>query len=107
MTSSTRPSGIAARRSLSSHTTATSAREVAEWKRYESALNVAWASTPASVVCPYDANELPEDIVSDATRTHPVLRRGRGSRPSPSYTDPEVFVRDLGLELSDILAGAP
>jgi len=85
----------------------TSAREVAEWKRYESALNVAWASTPASVVCPYDANELPEDIVSDATRTHPVLRTGRGSRPSPSYTDPEVFVRDLGLELSDILAGAP
>jgi CheY-like chemotaxis protein len=85
----------------------TSERAVAEWKRYESALNVAWASTPAWVVCPYDANELPEDIVSDATRTHPVLRTGRGTRPSPSYTDPEVFVRDLGLELSDILAGAP
>jgi len=85
----------------------TSAREVAEWKRYESALNVAWASTPAWVICPYDANELPEEIVTDAERTHPVLRTGRGSRPSPGYTDPEVFVRELGLELSDIVAGAP
>jgi DNA-binding NarL/FixJ family response regulator len=85
----------------------TSARAVAEWKRYESALNVAWASTPSWVVCPYDANELPDDIVSDAKRTHPVLRTGRGTRPSPHYTDPEVFVRDLGLDLSKILAAGP
>jgi CheY-like chemotaxis protein len=81
----------------------TSARAVAEWKRYESAINVAWASTPVTVVCPYDASELPEDVVADATRTHPVLRTGRGTRPSPRYADPEVFVRDLGLELSEIL----
>jgi CheY-like chemotaxis protein len=85
----------------------TPARAVAEWKRYESALNVAWASTPAWVVCPYDANQLPEDIVSDATRTHPILRTGRGTRPSPRYTDPEVFVQNLGLELSEILAAGP
>jgi len=85
----------------------TSARAVAEWKRYESALNVAWASTPSWVVCPYDANELPDDIVSDAKRTHPVLRTGHGTRPSPHYTDPEVFVRDLGLDLSEILAAGP
>jgi DNA-binding NarL/FixJ family response regulator len=82
----------------------TSARAVAEWKRYESALNVAWASMPTWVVCPYDANALPEEVVSDAKRTHPVLRTGRGTRPSPRYTDPEAFVRDLGLELSEILA---
>jgi len=85
----------------------TSPRAVAEWKRYESALNVAWASTPSWVMCPYDANELPEEIVADAKRTHPVLRTGQGSRPNPGYTDPEVFVRELGLELSDILTGAP
>jgi len=85
----------------------TSARAVAEWKRYESAINVAWRSAPVSVVCPYDANELPEDVVTDAKRTHPVLRTGRRTRPSPHYTDPEVFVRELGLELSEILAGGP
>jgi DNA-binding NarL/FixJ family response regulator len=82
----------------------TSVRAVAEWKRYESAINVAWASTPVTVVCPYDASELPEDVVADARRTHPVLRTGRGTQPSPRYTDPEVFVRDLGLELSEVLA---
>jgi CheY-like chemotaxis protein len=85
----------------------TSARAVAEWKRYESAINAAWRSTPVSVVCPYDASELPENVVSDAKRTHPVLRTGRRTRPSPHYTDPEVFVRELGLELSEILAGGP
>jgi DNA-binding NarL/FixJ family response regulator len=84
----------------------TSARAIAEWKRYESALNVAWASTATWVVCPYDANALPGEVVMDATRTHPVLRTGRGTRPSPRYTDPEVFVRDLGLELSEILPAA-
>lgn len=85
----------------------TSGRAVAEWKRYESALNVAWASTPSWVICPYDADELPDDILSDAKRTHPVLRTGRGAQPSPHYTDPEVFVRNLGLELSEVLAAAP
>jgi DNA-binding NarL/FixJ family response regulator len=85
----------------------TSARAVAEWKRYESALNIAWALTPAWVVCPYDSSDLPDEIVSDARRTHPVLRTGRGTRPSPGYTDPELFVRELGLELSEILAGGP
>ncbi|TMK55605.1 MAG: response regulator [Actinobacteria bacterium] len=85
----------------------TPARAVAEWKRYESAINVAWASTPVWVVCPYDAGGLPEEIVTDAKRTHPVIRTGRGTRPSPRYTDPEVFVRDLGLELSEVLAAGP
>jgi len=85
----------------------TSARAVAEWKRYESAINAAWASTPVSVVCPYDASELPENVVTDARRTHPVLRTGRATQPSPHYTDPEVFVRGLGLELSEILAAGP
>jgi CheY-like chemotaxis protein len=84
-----------------------SARAIAEWKRYESALNIAWASTPTWVVCPYDATALPEEIVTDATRTHPVLRTSRGTRPSPRYTDPDGFVRDLGLELSEILPGGP
>ena len=85
----------------------TSARAVAEWKRYESALNVAWESTPSWVVCLYDANELPDDIVSDAKRHSSGPPDRARTRPSPHYTDPEVFVRNLGLELSEILAGGP
>lgn len=76
----------------------TSARAVAEWKRYESGINVALASLPAWVVCPYDAGELPDGILADAERTHPALRSGQATRPSPGYMDPEVFVRELGLE---------
>jgi CheY-like chemotaxis protein len=78
-----------------------SAPEVAAWKRYESCLNVAFASFPAWVVCPYDAGELPHGIVADAERTHPALRCGHVTQPSARYTDPEVFVRELGLELPE------
>jgi DNA-binding NarL/FixJ family response regulator len=85
----------------------TPARAVAEWKRYESAINVAWASTPVWVVCPYDAGGLPEEIVTAAKRTHPIIRTDRGTRTSAHYTDPDVFVRDLGLELSELLADTP
>ena len=39
---------------------------VAEWKRYESFLNVALADYPVWMVCPYDASRLSQDIVEDA-----------------------------------------
>ncbi len=76
----------------------TSARGIAEWKRYESVINVAFATTHVSFVCPYDAGALPSRIVADASRTHPLLRDGKNVRPSPGYLDPELFVRDLGLD---------
>jgi CheY-like chemotaxis protein len=73
-------------------------RAIAEWKRYESAINVAFATTHVSFVCPYDAGALPGEIVADARRTHPLLRDGPNVRPSPGYLDPELFVRGLGLD---------
>jgi CheY-like chemotaxis protein len=76
----------------------TSARAIAEWTRYESVINVAFATTHVSFICPYDAGALPSRIVADARRTHPLLRDGPNTRPSPDYLDPELFVRDLGLE---------
>jgi len=85
----------------------TSPRMVAAWKGYESGINIAFASVPASVVCLYDASELPDGILADAERTHPALRSGQVTRPSPRYTDPEVFVRELGLELSKIQSDWP
>jgi CheY-like chemotaxis protein len=68
---------------------------VAEWKRYEARLSVELASVPVSFVCAYDAHELPEHIVTDALRTHPLLRSGEGTRPSADFTEPGAFVRDL------------
>jgi CheY-like chemotaxis protein len=76
----------------------TSGRAIAEWKRYEAVMNVAFATTHVSFVCPYDAGALPSQIVADARRTHPLLRDGPNVLPSPAYLDPELFVRGLGLE---------
>ncbi|MGJ6967408.1 anti-sigma factor RsbA family regulatory protein [Streptosporangium sp. G11] len=66
-------------------------RQEAEWTRYESMLNVAFAGSPAWIVCPYDARTLPGRIVADARRTHPNLLVGLHPRVSHDYSDPAAF----------------
>jgi CheY-like chemotaxis protein len=91
-----------------------SAVGVAEWKRYEAKLSVDLASVPVSFICAYDAQELPDDIVADALRTHPLLRNGEGAQPSAGFTEPSAFVRGLERCLPELVrtrgkrtAGAP
>lgn len=62
--------------------------ETAEWTRYESAINVAFAGCPASIVCPYDTRVLPRSVVADAGRTHPRLAGAVSPRPGERYADP-------------------
>jgi CheY-like chemotaxis protein len=69
--------------------------DVADWKRYEAGISAAMASVPVSFICAYDTQELPAGIVSDARRTHPVLRTAEGARPSARYLQPVAFVRGL------------
>jgi CheY-like chemotaxis protein len=69
--------------------------DVAAWKRYEAGISAAMASVPVSFICAYDTQELPAGIVTDAERTHPVLRTREGARPSPRYAEPAAFVRAL------------
>jgi anti-sigma regulatory factor (Ser/Thr protein kinase) len=71
---------------------------VAEWKRYESFLNVALAPHPVWLVCPYSATDLPADIVGDACRTHPVMGHGSAREPSPEYLEPDAFSRRLDAQ---------
>lgn len=66
-------------------------RQVMEWKRYESVLNVVFASSSAWIVCPYDSRVLDPAIVSDARQTHPALMSGPDTRPSPEFVDPADF----------------
>jgi CheY-like chemotaxis protein len=73
----------------------TSPAGVAEWKCFEAGISIEMAALPLSFICPYDARHLPEDIVADALRTHPLVRTGEGTRPSSNYTDPRAFIRDL------------
>ena len=69
--------------------------DVAAWKRYEAGISSAMASVPVSFICAYDAEELPAGIVTDAQRTHPVLRTAEGARPSALYEQPGAFIRAL------------
>lgn len=68
---------------------------VAEWKRYESFLNVALAPHPVWLVCPYDVRVLADDIVGDARHTHPTMRHCNGREASPGYVEPLDFARRL------------
>jgi CheY-like chemotaxis protein len=69
--------------------------DIAGWKRYEAGISGAMASTPVSFVCAYDAASLPPGIITDARRTHPVLRTPDGARPSRQYMRPAEFLRGL------------
>ncbi|MEW9552151.1 anti-sigma factor RsbA family regulatory protein [Nonomuraea sp. NPDC050783] len=69
-----------------------SAAEDAEWIRYESVLNAAFAGRPAWILCPYDERAVPGHIVADARRTHPeLLTPGGDAEPSAAYVEPELF----------------
>src|SRR5215467_14219691 len=55
-----------------------SAAELCEATRHEALMNLAFASSPATIVCPYDAGGLTPSVVGGAERTHPAfLRNGR------------------------------
>jgi two-component system nitrate/nitrite response regulator NarL len=79
--------------------------DVAGWKRYEAGISAAMASVPVSFICTYDTRELPTTIVTDARRTHPVLRTATGARPSAHYMPEPEFVRSLEDRVSEPVSG--
>ena len=76
--------------------------EIAGWKRYEARISVAMAAVPASFICAYNIQELPAGIVTDARRTHPVLRTAQGARPSAHYSQPGAFIRGLERDVPEL-----
>ena len=63
--------------------------DIGTWTRYESLVNLAFASTPATIMCTYDQRAFPAEVVADALRTHPEVACGRETTASASYLDPE------------------
>jgi anti-sigma regulatory factor (Ser/Thr protein kinase) len=59
--------------------------ELGEVARYETMLNLAFASTPVTMLCLYDAAELPRSAVSAACASHPWLRQGGRENHSGEY----------------------
>lgn len=66
--------------------------EITAWARYESLINVAFASSPATIICPYDTTTLPEELVENAHRTHPEVAHGSDTTASADYRSPEDFL---------------
>jgi transcriptional regulator with XRE-family HTH domain len=68
------------------------ATELATWARYESLVNLTFASSPATILCTYDERSFPAEAIADARRTHPELTDGEEATPSPTYREPEDYL---------------
>jgi anti-sigma regulatory factor (Ser/Thr protein kinase) len=68
--------------------------------QHEALINLALADAPLHVVCPYDVARLTPDVLTDATRTHPVLARGPDRWSSPGYADPAAVAASFDRRLS-------
>lgn len=78
------------------------ARSSAEYPacaEHEALINVALADAPVHVLCPYDVARLAPAVLTDATRTHPVLAHGPEQWPSPAYTDPALVAASFDRRL--------
>jgi hypothetical protein len=71
---------------------ALSDRQAEQWMRYESLVNLTFASAPATLVCPYDTRRTPRHIIEAAQRTHPHLGCTEDPVVSPAYHEPEDFL---------------
>lgn len=68
-----------------------SRQEIVEWTRYEAVVNRAFARSGAHVICGYDRQTLPPEILDAAQRTHPDLLVGARRQKSRVFTPPESF----------------
>jgi len=68
-----------------------------EWTGYEALCNVSYAHLPVWVVCTYDANRLPDQILDSVWRTH-SKRLGHGREANDRFEDPGALLRELAPE---------
>ncbi|WP_433463806.1 anti-sigma factor RsbA family regulatory protein [Spirillospora sp. CA-128828] len=66
-------------------------RQTLEWIRYESLINVVFADSGATALCPYDTEMLPPRILNEARRTHPLLQAQGDRGANTEYVDPVTF----------------
>ncbi|MFD0688362.1 sensor histidine kinase [Actinomadura fibrosa] len=64
--------------------------EVLEWQRAEAILNVAFAGSDASLLCPFPSS-LPAGVVAASRKTHPETVCGSRSLANPSFIDPWAY----------------
>lgn len=62
-----------------------SAAELCEATRHEALMNLAFATAPVTVLCPYDVTGLAPQVVGGAECTHPAVVRGGRTEAPASY----------------------
>ena len=66
--------------------------EIAAWTRYESLVNLAFESSPATIVCTYDERRYSPEAIADAYQTHPVVHHRDAAAISEAYMAPADFL---------------
>ncbi|WP_093797212.1 anti-sigma factor RsbA family regulatory protein [Streptomyces sp. Wb2n-11] len=59
--------------------------------QHEALINPAFQGREVTILCPYDAGRLDEQILTDAYATHPVVISGGRERRSPAYAPEHVI----------------
>ena len=77
--------------------------ELCEATRHEALLNLAFATTALSIMCPYDARGLAAPVVGRVQRTHPAIMQAGRTQPATSYAGQGV----IPAECDDPLPAPP
>ncbi|WP_280243393.1 sensor histidine kinase [Nocardia abscessus] len=75
-----------------------SALEYPACVQHEALINAAFTGREVSILCPYDTERLPPDVLADAHSTHPVLIDATGQRTSDHY-DPDHIIESYNRPL--------
>jgi anti-sigma regulatory factor (Ser/Thr protein kinase) len=69
--------------------------EIAEWTRYESIVNQAFADVDGSVLCMYDRRTMTPEALDGARCTHPELVDGSGPHANDAFLDPSTVYAEV------------
>ncbi|ANZ39351.1 hypothetical protein BBK82_28160 [Lentzea guizhouensis] len=67
--------------------------------QHEALVNTAFEGRHGMILCPYNASLLPEHVLDDARRTHPVVIDRAGRAVSESYVEPAALADRYNVEL--------
>jgi transcriptional regulator with XRE-family HTH domain len=77
------------------------ATEISTWARYESLVNLVFASSPATIICTYDERAFPPDVIAEAHSTHPAIVDGNAETARSLYCAPEQFLLGTNIRQAD------
>jgi anti-sigma regulatory factor (Ser/Thr protein kinase) len=81
--------------------------ELAECQLHESLLNLAFAAADSfRLVCPYDTAALPDEVIDEACRSHPVVSERGEARPCGDYCGIDRIAARFSEPLPEPPAGA-